>query len=84
VISSYSFFEDIKTSFESISEIISSKPMPYEQKNIEQIYLFFECFIYTLTKFQNSLKRFSIKEVKHFEKSIVDELNVISNRWINS
>lgn len=81
ILSSYSFFEDASMSFEDLSKIMTSVNLPTDGKNIEQIFMFLESFIYTLSKFQNSLEKLSEQEIRHFKRSIIDELNVISNRW---
>lgn len=81
ILSSYSFFDDVSRSFESLSKDMTSISLPSDKKNIDQIFMFLESFIYTLTKFQNSLEKLSEKEIQHFKKSIINELAVISNRW---
>lgn len=83
ILGMYSSFEALNVAMQNLTKAMSENPLPRDEGNIEEIFMFLEAFMYILGKWQKDLAEQDSQKVNQLDVSIIGDLETITNMWLS-
>ncbi len=81
ILSPYRIFNDLKASFQQLSDTVLHKAIPEDKQQMGSILSILESFLFTLKRWQNSWTSEQERSTNFFDSSLLSDINTIISLW---
>ncbi len=82
ILGMYSSFDVLSSTMIKFVKAVEASPLPQNEENTDEIFMFLEAFMYILGKWQKDLLEENGEKLKRLDVSIIGDIETITNMWL--